>query len=120
MVAIAQAELISDDPRDPSKGGMWADIRHFIDVSRECGGLITVGQASKILGVNSGQVSVWASRGRIKSTDVLGTKMVSAGEVLALHRERQEGVQSVGGRGHKSASLADMAVSAWKDIDPLK
>jgi len=82
--------------------------------------LITVSQAAKILDVTSGQVSTWAGRGRIKAKVVLGVRMVSAGEVLALRRERaSEGVRT-GGRGMKAASLADMVSAAWEDIEPLK
>lgn len=120
MVAIAQAELITDDPRLEGSQGILADVREFMDASRECGGLLTVGQAAKILGVSSGHLSAWAGRGRIKAKVVLGVRMVSAGEVLALRRERLSQGISVGGRGHKAASLADMVSAAWQDIEPLK
>lgn len=119
MVTIAQAELITDDPRIEGNGIM-ADILEFIQASRECGGLLTVSQAAKILDVPSNQVSAWAGRGRIKAKVVLGVRMVSAGEVLALRRERStEGVR-LGGRGLKAASLADIVSTAWEDIEPLK
>lgn len=114
-----QAELISDDPRCEASQGIVADIREFIAASKECGGLLTVGQAAKILGVSSSQVSVWAARGRIKAKVVIGVRMVSAKEVLALHRERlSEGVK-VGRRPAGAASLSDMVSAAWQDIDPV-
>jgi hypothetical protein len=118
--SLLQADLITDDPRCESPQGIMEDIREFVRASKECNGLLTVGQASKILDVGSNQISVWAARGRIKSRVVLGVRMVSAGEVVALRRERAEGVVPVGGRGNKAASLADMVAEAWKDIDPLK
>lgn len=120
MAVAAQIDLISDDPRcDASSQGIMADIREFVSASRECGGLLTVGQASKVLGVPSNQVSVWAARGRIKARVVLGVRMVSAGETLALLRERNaEGIK-VGRRPASAASLSDMVSSAWEDIDPL-
>lgn len=118
--ATYQPELIDDDPRTESSSGIMADLREFIQASRECGGLLTPKQAAKILDVGSNQISVWASRGRLKSKVVLGVKMVSAGEVLALHRERlEEGIRT-GGRGMKAPSLSDMVVGAWRDIEPLK
>lgn len=119
MAVALQAELISDDPRCESQGIM-ADIREFMDASRECGGLLTVGQAAKILDVPSNQVSAWAGRGRIKAKVVLGVRMVSAGEVLALRKERDSDGVSLGGRGRKSASLAGLVSAAWQDIEPLK
>jgi len=119
-IAALQPELISDDPRCEDSQGIMADIREFVASSRECGGLLTVGQAAKILDVSSGQVSSWALRGRIKSKMVLGVRMVSAGEVLALRRERSTEALKTGGRGHKAASLADLVFSAWQDIEPLK
>lgn len=119
MAIAYQAELISDDPRCEAAPGLVSEIRDFIVASKECGGLLTVGQASKILGVPSNQVSVWAARGRIKAKVVLGVRMVSAKEVLALHRERAADGVKVGRRPVGAASLADMAVAAWHDIDPL-
>lgn len=117
-VAITQPELISDDPRCEGHG-VLADFRDFIQASKECKGLLTIGQAARILDVTSGQMSVWVNRGRIKSKVVVGVKMVSAGEVAALLRERnQDGVRT-GGRGMKAPSLADMVSTAWEDIDPL-
>lgn len=119
-VAVLQPELISDDPRCEDSQGIMADVREFVAASREFGGLLTSGQAAKILDVSSGQVSSWALRGRLRSKMVLGVRMVSAGEVLALRRERSSGVLQTGGRGHKAASLSDLVSAAWDDIEPLK
>ena len=120
MALAAQMDLITDDPRDDAPQGVMADLREFVQASRECQGLLTPGQAAKILDVTSGQVSVWVARGRIKSKVVLGVKMLSAGEVLALYRERQQEIRASGGRGIKAPSLSALASSAWEDIDPLK
>jgi len=116
MAIAAQVELITDDPRCEAPQGLVADVREFLAASKECGGLLTVGQAGKILGVSSNQASVWAARGRIKAKVVLGVRMVSAKEVLALHRQRlSEGVKA-GRRPAGSASVADMVDAAWHDI----
>jgi len=118
--AVIQPELISDDPRrDAESTGVLADLRAFVQASRELGGLLTSGQAAKILGVQSAAVGVWVRRGRLSARDVLGVQMVSAPEVLALHRQRfAEGV-APGGRGNKAPSLSVLAAEAWRDIDPL-
>lgn len=115
-----QPELISDDPRRETEStGVLADLRAFLTATRELGGLLTAGQAAKILGVHSSSIGVWVRRGRLTARDVLGVQMVSAPEVLALHRQRlAEGV-APGGRGHKAPSLRAMAEEAWRDIDPL-
>lgn len=118
--SFLQAELISDDPRvDAQSAGIIAELRDFVRASREMRGLLTSGQAAKILGVNSSSINVWVRRGRLTSRDVLGVPMVSAAEVVALHRQRQQEAPSKGGRGHKAASLSDMVEAAWQDIDPL-
>lgn len=119
MAVAAQAELISDDPRCEPAQGIMADVREFIQASKDFHGLLTPGQACKILDVSPGQMSVWLRRERLRSKVVLGVRMVSAGEVMALHKERSSEVRSVGGRGHKAASLSELAAAAWDDIDPL-
>lgn len=120
MTSAIQAELISDDPRRETEStGVVSDLREFLKASRELGGLLTTGQAAAVLNVAPGAVRSWVVRGRLKSARVLGVVMVSAPEVLAFHRQRVcEGV-SVGGRGHKAASLSDLVSAAWQDIDPL-
>lgn len=117
-VTAAQFDLITDDPRTEFPG-IRAGILEFIHASKEMGGLLTMTQAAKILDVTSGQISVWASRGRIRSRVVLEVKMVAASDVIALHKERtQEGLRT-GGRGMKAPSLADMAKAAWDDLEVL-
>jgi len=119
MAIALQAELISDDPRHEASQGIMADVREFVQASKEFHGLLTPGQACKILEVSPGQMSVWLRRERIRSKVVLGVRMVSAGEVMALHRERnQEGIRT-GGRGLKAPSLAELSAAAWEDIDPV-
>lgn len=119
MAVALQAELISDDPRQESSQGVMADVREFIQATKEFHGLLTPGQACKILEVSPGQMSVWLRRERLRSKVVLGVRMVSAGEVMALHRERNSEGLRTGGRGLKAPSLSDLAASAWEDIDPL-
>lgn len=120
MAVAAQIDLITDDPRCEATQGIMADIREFVQASRECGGLLTMGQAAKILDVGANQVSVWVARGRIKSKVVLGVKMVSAGEVLAFYRERAANGTKPGPRGLSAPLLADLVSTAWEDIEPLK
>lgn len=117
-VAITQYDLITDDPRVEFVG-VRAGIHEFIQSSKDLGGLLTPTQAAKILDVTSGQISVWAARGRIRSKVVLDVKMVSASDVLALHKERTEEGIRTGGRGMKAPSLADMAKAAWNDIEVM-
>jgi hypothetical protein len=117
MSIAAQAELISDDPRCESSKGVLADVREFVQASRDLHGLLTPGQACKILNVSTGQMSVWLSRGRITSKVILGVRMVSAGEVMALHRERNSEEIKAGRRPLGSPSLSDLASSAWSDMD---
>lgn len=114
-VGSAQFELFTDDPRIERKGGIIAEFRQFYRASQEMRGLLTTGQASKVLGVNSGMVSQWVAKGRLSSVVIADVKMVSAAEVLALYRERAEEGCYVGGRGHKAPSLRDMAESAYRD-----
>jgi hypothetical protein len=121
-VAIAlQPELITNDPRlDAESSGIIEDLREFVRASRELRGLLTTGQAAQILGVAPGAVRTWVLRKRLSSVRILGVVMVSAAEVLALHRQRvAEGVSS-GGRGHKAPSLAVLAEAAWADIEPME
>ena len=96
-----------------------ADVREFIQATKELHGLLTPGQACKILDVSTGQMSVWTRRGRISSKMILGVRMVSAGEVMALLRERNQEAVRAGGRGVKAPSLSALAASAWEDIDPM-
>lgn len=117
---VVQAELISDDPRvDSRSSGIMDGLREFVLASRELRGLLTTGQAAQILGVSPGQVRAWVCRKRLTSARIFGVVMVSAAEVLALHRERAADGPAVGGRGHKVPSLVALAESAWSDIDPL-
>lgn len=120
IAAVTQTELISDDPRrETESAGIVADLKEFLKSSREMGGLLTTGQAAAVLNVAPGSVRSWVLRGRLSSTRVLGIVMVAAPEVLAFHRQRLSEGLSVGGRGHKAASIRDMAREAWNDINPL-
>lgn len=117
MAHAAQFDLITDDPRIEVQKGVLAELVSFVEASKEHRGLLTMSQAAKILGVPSGQVSTWTSRGRISSMEVLGVKMVSASEVLALYKERKAEVKSKGGAGLKAPSLAEIAGAAWDDFE---
>jgi hypothetical protein len=119
MSVAAQAELISDDPRVEPSQGVMSDVREFIQATRDLHGLLTPGQACKILNLSTGQMSVWTRRGRISSKVILGVRMVSAGEVMALLRERNAEEIKAGRRPLGSPSLSDLASSAWEEIDPM-
>lgn len=115
-----QPEFLLDDARDESKSsGIVADLKEFVRAQRELGGLLTAGQAAKILGCNSGSINVWVRRGRLTARTILGVQMVSAPEVLAMHRQRAAEGLSTGGRGVKAPSLSVLAAEAWRDIDPM-
>jgi hypothetical protein len=115
--ATLQAELISDDPRREAEStGAVEDLRSFIRSFREMGGLLTTGQAAAVLKVPPSSVRTWVLRGRLKSVRILDVVMVSAPEVLALHRQRISEPLPTGGRGNKAATIPDMAKEAWEDI----
>lgn len=116
VVAASQFELITDDPRTEDFRGVMAELRDFYQTSKEMGGLLTMTQAGKILGVPSSQISTWVSRGRISSKEFLGVRMVSGGEVIALHKERAENIRCSGGRGKKAPTLGDMVTAAMEDF----
>jgi hypothetical protein len=116
VVTAEQFDLITDDPRREGYQGLLAELREFHAATQELGGLLTQGQAAKILNVSASQVGVWTSRGRLRSRCVAGVRMVAAGEVTALLRERMAGVVHPVGRGHKAPSLADVAKAAWADV----
>lgn len=115
--ATAHPELISDDPRrETESSGIIADLRAFARSSREMGGLLTTGQAAAVLKVPPSSVRVWVHRKRLSSVRILGVVMVSAPEVLAMHRQRLSEPLPVGGRGNKAATVSEMAKEAWEDI----
>ena len=116
MSVAAQAELITDDPRcDGSFADDLREWKRFLQLSREHGGLLTSGQAAKLLDVSTGQVGVWCSRGRLTSFLILGARMVAAPEVLLLRQERDLEIRQSGGRGIKAPSLAALALAAYED-----
>lgn len=116
MSVAAQSELITDDPRcEGSFSDDWKELRRFWELSREHHGLLSTGQAAKILNIPSGHVSALRSNGRLSSFVVLGSRMVSASEVMALRKERDEGVRHAGGRGLKAPSLVELAKSVMDD-----
>ena len=118
VAAIHQAELISDDPRcDATSAEIIGEWKRFRQLSKEHGGLLTTGQAGKLLGVPPGQISTWILRGRFTSFKVLGARMVPAPEVVALLKQRKSEDLSQGGRGHKSPSLAELARTMWDDLN---
>jgi hypothetical protein len=118
MSVAAQAELITDDPRcGESVSDVLREWKRYRQLCKEHGGLLTTGQAAKILDVASGQVSSWCHRGRLPSFDVLGARMIPAPEVLMLYKERtEEGVRTAGGRGVKAPSLSELARACWDDL----
>jgi hypothetical protein len=115
-----QFDLISDDPRcEPEKGGLAAEFHEFVQAQRELGGLLTPKQAARILGVGVNHMTCWQARGRITSRVVLGVRMVSGAEVLALYRQRlKEGVK-IGRPVRGTPSLVDLAKEARSDLSCL-
>lgn len=118
VAAVHQPELISDDPRcEASTAEILGEWKRFRELSKEHGGLLTTGQAGKLLGVPPGQISTWILRGRFTSFKVLGARMVPAPEVIALLKERQKEDPHLGGRGQKAPSLAELARTMWDDLN---
>jgi len=117
---VLQPELISDDPRrETESSGVIADLREFVKASRELRGLLTVGQAARILDCHASAINVWIRRGRLQCREVVGVRMVSAAEILVMHRQRLSDEKQAGGRGVKAPSLSALAEDAWRDIDPM-
>lgn len=114
--AAQQYDLITDDPRVDSDSSFLAELGEYLRAARELRGLMTQSQAKRILQVPSGQISTWITRGRLSSRMVVGVRMVSAAEVVALHKERQHEIRKSGGRGIKAPSLAELAQAAWEDM----
>lgn len=111
-----QFDLISDDPRRDSRpAGALADFVKFYRESRAHHGLLTQGQAARILDVSTSHVTTWVRRGRLSCVEIAGLRMVSAAEILALHKEREQGIKAVGGRGIKAPSLTELARSSFED-----
>ena len=118
--AVLQSELTLEDPRrEVESSGVIDDLREFVRASRELRGLLTVGQAARILNCDPSAINVWIRRGRLQCREIVGVRMVSAAEILVMHRQRLSEERQSGGRGHKAPSLAAMAAEAWRDIDPL-
>jgi hypothetical protein len=114
---IAQDEFELKDARIESPScGVFAELRDFYKASKALGGLLTQTQAARILEIHSGSISSLVLRGRLSSVVVGGIRMVSAAEILALHKERSAADRSLGGRGLKAPVLSDMIEGAWEDI----
>lgn len=116
LTASNQSDLITGDPRREVRKTALAEIRDYIRASREQGGLITQGQAARLLEVSGGQVGVWLRRGRLTSFDVAGLKMVSAAEIMVLMKDRQAGRIPGPGRGLKAPSLSDFVSDALNGV----
>jgi hypothetical protein len=113
-VVAQQFDLISDDPR--AQPSALSELREFWQASKELGGLLTQSQAAKILDIAPGSIAVWVQKGKLQTRTVAGVRMVGGIEITALLRQRQTEAKSVGGRGHKSASLADLTAAAREDL----
>lgn len=107
---VEQYELISDDPRvDSDDIGPLQLYRAWRKAQAEHpGGLLARPLAAEILGVSHGQLGSWISRGRLTNVCIGPVKMVPADEVMALWRERRDKGCSVGGRGKKLPSMAEV------------
>lgn len=106
---LEQFELITDDPRvSTDEIGPLQLIRAFRDARKKYGDLIARPLACEILGVTGGQLAVWCLRGRLTDVAIGPVKLVPADEVVALWKERQAGGYSVGGRGKKLPSMAEV------------
>lgn len=117
-LAAQQFDLITDDPRieENSPKGIQ-EFRRFRALQKEHGNLLTSGQAARILGVSSNQVSSWVGRQRFTSFLCMGARMIPAAEVIALYKERtEEGIRTGAGQGSKAPSLAEMARLMWNDL----
>lgn len=108
-----QFELIEDDPRIECTG--MDMIRQWRAARKEHGELVARGFAAQILGVSSGQVAVWCTRGRLSDIVIGSIKAVALDEVVALRKERMENELSVGGYGKKMPSMAEVVRASLKE-----
>lgn len=113
-VIAEQFDLISDDPREQPSA--FSELRDFWKASKELGGLLTQAQAAKILDVTRGALGSWIQRGKLQTRCVAGVNMVSGAEVAALLRQRKTEALSVGGRGLKSPTMAELVEAAREDL----
>lgn len=106
---LEQYELITDDSRvDAEHIGPLQLFRAFRKAREEYGELLSRPLVCEVLGVTSGQLSVWLSRGRLTDVAIGTVRLVPADEVLALYQERASGTVSHGGRGKKLPSMAEV------------
>ena len=111
-----QFELITSDPRAEKVFSVMDEWRKFRELSKQEGGLITAGAAGKFLGVPTGQVNSWMSRGRLSVFELQDVKFLSGREVMALYKEREVEGPRTGGRGKKAPSLAEVVRAAAEDM----
>lgn len=106
---LEQLELITDDDRVSAEHiGPLQLFREFRKAQAEHGDLLARPLAAEILGVPAGHVAVWCMRGRLTDVQIGPVRLVPANEVLALWKERAENGVSVGGRGKKLPSMAEV------------
>lgn len=107
---VEQFELINDDPRvDEGDIGPLELLRAWRKAHAEHpGGLLARPLAAEILGCSTGQIATWCGRGRLTDVVIGPVRLVPADEVIALWKERKEQGLSVGGRGKKLPSMAEM------------
>lgn len=105
-----QFELISDDPRvDESDVGPLELIRQWRKAHADHpGGLVTRPFAAELLGISTSQIGVWTLSGRLTDVVIGPARMLPVDEVMAMWRERREQGLSVGGRGKKLPSMAEV------------
>lgn len=105
-----QFELISDDPRvDDADLGPLQLIRAWRKANADHpGGLIARPLAAEILGISTAHISSLVGRGRFTDVAIGPCKLLPVDEVMALWRERRDEGLSVGGRGKKLPSMAEV------------
>jgi len=109
-VTADQLELIKDDPRkEASDLGPLEMIRKVKEAREEHGELISHPMACEILGISSGTLSTYLSRGKLTRIDIGPMKLLSGREIEAFYNERKSGVKYPSGRGHKRPTLAEVA-----------
>jgi len=109
QATLDQYELIEDDPRvDAEKAGPMELLRAWRDAREKHGELISRAFAASLLGVGTGHISVWCSRGRLTDVKIGKITAVALDEILALRDERMNEGLSVGGHGKKMPSMAEV------------
>lgn len=95
-------------------------IAEFSVLSIVHDGLMTSGQAARVIGVPLGTIGTWIARGRFTVMHVLGATMLPQQEVAAMRFwYREASATAARGRGQKAPTAAELVKAGWGDMKEL-